>query len=69
MSDYHLKDAAGRAIVRCRENCGAYLSPQTPEETKKTLEHWLEHRVPSHADVAAGRWRDGEGFVDDSRAP
>lgn len=54
--------------MRCAERCGAFMAPLTAEELAKARRHWEEHRIPSHRDVAEGRWdeetqsfRDAEG--------
>lgn len=36
-----------REIIRCDDNCGAYVEPQTLEDYKKTLEHYKYHSVDS----------------------
>ena len=33
----------GREIVDCDENCGAFVEPETLEEYKAALKHWMSH--------------------------
>jgi hypothetical protein len=34
-----------RVIVECDFNCGAFESPETLEEYKLALQHWMWHPV------------------------
>lgn len=49
-------DDSDRGLVHCDENCGALKNPETLDEYRAALEHWISH---SGQDQAGGPPRDG----------
>lgn len=65
LDDHHVTAAgdlvetsSGRKVVRCAENCGAFMAPHGDLEYSVSVEHWQIHQIPTHEDVRLVRWDD-----------